>query len=53
MNLLRKININTVNYRYYKKGNATITEVFRKDCLKKLKNNAKTIFYSFTKILLI
>ena len=36
-----------------KKGNATIIKVFGKDCLKKLKNNAKTIFYSFTKILLI
>ena len=30
-----------------KKRNATITEVFGKGCLKKLKNNVKTIFYSF------
>ena len=34
---------------YYKKGNATIIEVLGRGCLKKLKNNVKTIFYSFTK----
>ena len=41
-------------YNYQNKnGNNAVIEVFGKDCLKKLKNNAKTIFYSFTKILLI
>ncbi|ERK68648.1 hypothetical protein HMPREF1984_00420 [Leptotrichia sp. oral taxon 215 str. W9775] len=39
--MLRKINVNIIN------GNTAIIEILGRGCLKKVKNNVKTIFMSY------